>query len=203
MLDDVGLACCGTHLKLSSLLGDELDKTVEFNKLLGNKYLIVPGLEEKYTDSAEAWKKTAEIFNGIAEQLKPFMMQTGYHNHFTEFALLEGGLSAWDIFFSNTRKDVIMQLDTGNAMHAGVDVIPYVARYPGRATTVHLKEYSSKGTAYKTLLGDGEIRWGEMLSLCETVGETKWFIVEQEYEAPPPPLEVVEVCLQRLRGMGR
>ena len=206
MLDDLGLACCGTHTRLATLLADEFEKTVEFNKLLGNKYLIVPSLEARYTESAEAWKKTAEIFNGIAEQLKPFMMQTGYHNHFTEFGQLAGaaeGQTAWDIFFSNTRQEVIMQLDTGNALHAGVDVTPYLSRYPKRATTtVHLKEFSAKGKPHATLIGDGDIRWPEMLSLCETVGGTKWFIVEQS-EHEGPPLEGVEKCLQRLRAMGR
>ena len=193
MLEDVGLACCGSHIKLATLMGDEFEQTVEFNKLLGNKYLIVPSLEAKYTESAEAWKRTAEIFNGIAERLKPFMMQTGYHNHFTEFKPMAGdaaGQTAWDVLFSNTRPDVIMQLDTGNALHAGVDVTPYLSRYPGRATTVHLKEYSATGKAHATLIGDGEIRWPEMLELCERVGGTKWFIVEQsEHNNLPSAME--------------
>jgi sugar phosphate isomerase/epimerase len=205
MLDDLGLKCCGTHTGLPSLQGEELDRTVEFNQLLGNKYLIVPSLEAKCKESAEAWRTTALAFNEVAEKLKPFMMQTGYHNHFTEFAALEGGQSAWDIFFSNTRPEVIMQLDTGNARHAGVDVTPFISRYPGRAITVHLKEHSSKATKHHaTLIGDGEIDWPAMLTLCETVGGTKWFIVEQsEHMDPPGAMEGVEICLQRLRAMGK
>ena len=35
---------CITHIGLDTLLGDELEKTVEFNRTMGNKYLIVPGL---------------------------------------------------------------------------------------------------------------------------------------------------------------
>ena len=39
MLDDKGLKCCGTHTGLDTLLGDNLVRTIEFNKTLGNKYL--------------------------------------------------------------------------------------------------------------------------------------------------------------------
>src|SRR5205807_4450816 len=31
LLDDVGLRCCGTHIGLDTLLGENLPKTVEFN----------------------------------------------------------------------------------------------------------------------------------------------------------------------------
>src|SRR5213593_3600317 len=48
LLDDAGLKCCGTHIQLDTLLGDNLAKTVEFNQTLGNKFLIVPALSDKY-----------------------------------------------------------------------------------------------------------------------------------------------------------
>ena len=37
MLDDLGLGVAGCHTGLNTLLGDELAKTVEFNRILGNK----------------------------------------------------------------------------------------------------------------------------------------------------------------------
>ncbi|MEK6707112.1 MAG: hypothetical protein AABZ06_15145, partial [Bdellovibrionota bacterium] len=63
MLDDNGLVCCGTHTGLDTLLEDNLAKTIEFNKTLGNKYLIVPGLPEKNRSSHQAWLDTAKLFN--------------------------------------------------------------------------------------------------------------------------------------------
>ncbi len=70
MLDDLGLKCCGTHIRIDTLLGDALPATVEFNQILGNKYLIVPGLAEEYRNSRAAWLRTAGIFNEIAERLQ-------------------------------------------------------------------------------------------------------------------------------------
>ncbi|MBV9469496.1 MAG: sugar phosphate isomerase/epimerase [Abitibacteriaceae bacterium] len=199
MLDDNGLKCCGTHTGLNTLTGDELQRTVEFNKTLGNPYLIVPGLPQERTNSRAAWLETAQIFNDIAQKLESQEMQTGYHNHHTEFTPLDGEMP-WDTFFGNTRQDVIMQLDTGNALHGAADPTPFLERYPGRAITVHLKEHSA--TNDKALIGEGDVNWDVVFKLCEDKGNTKWYIVEQESYAYPP-LECVDRCLQKLREMGK
>jgi len=93
-----------------------------------------------------------------------------------------------------------MQLDIGNALHGGGNPVPYIARYPGRAVTVHLKEYSA--TNDKALIGEGDVNWPQTFDLCETQGNTLWYIVEQESYAYPP-LECVDRCLKYLRAMGK
>ncbi|MCL5994932.1 MAG: sugar phosphate isomerase/epimerase [Chloroflexi bacterium] len=198
-LDDLGLVCCGTHTSLASLLGDELPRTIEFNQTLGNQYLIVPWLPEERRNSSIAWTDTAGVFNTIAEQLKPHDMLTGYHNHHIEFQPITGGLP-FDLFFANTKPEVIMQIDLGNAIHGGGDPIACLRHYPGRAVTVHLKEYAAGYD--KALIGEGEVNWQEVFSICETTGGTQWYIVEQESYAHPP-LECVRRCLENLRKMGK
>jgi sugar phosphate isomerase/epimerase len=197
MLDDNGLVCCGTHTGLDTLLGDNLARTIEFNRTLGNKYLIVPGLPEKYRASRQAWLDTAKLFNELAEKVKPHGMLVGYHNHSIEFTAMDGELP-WDTFYGNTRKDVIMQIDVGNAIHGGADPLPYLYKYPGRAITVHVKEFSK--TNKKALIGEGDVNWKAFFALCRAVGETEWYIVEQESYAYPP-LECVGRCLRNLRKM--
>lgn len=199
MLDENGLKCCGTHTALTTLLPDQLADTIAFNRTLGNKYLIVPGLPEERRNSRAAWLETAGIFNQAAQAVKSEGMVVGYHNHHIEFQPLDGELP-WDTFFGNTTPDVVMQLDTGNALHGAADPVPFLQRYPGRALTVHLKEYSAVND--RALIGEGDVRWPEVFSLCENVGATEWYIVEQESYAYPP-LECVEKCLQKLRAMGK
>ncbi|HUT44756.1 MAG TPA: sugar phosphate isomerase/epimerase [Sedimentisphaerales bacterium] len=197
LLDDNGLICCGTHAQLNTLLGDNLPKTIEFNKIIGNKYLIVPWLDPNKYSSAEGWKNAADMFNELAEKVEPHKMQVGYHNHSHEFKPVDGQVP-WDIFFGNTRKDVIMQFDTGNAMQGGGDAIPYLKRYPGRAVTVHLKEYSA--TNKNAIVGEGDIPWEELLNLCETIGGTKWYIIEEEKDVYPP-LKAAELCYKNFRKL--
>lgn len=199
MLDDLGLICCGTHTGIDTLLGGELEEAVAFNKTLGNPYLIVPGLPEEYRNSRDAWLKTAEVFNDISAGVRPLDMWVGYHNHHIEFAPMDGEMP-WDTFFGNTVADVVMQLDSGNALHGGADIVPFLERYPGRALTVHLKEYSA--TNDKALIGEGDVHWDDVFRLCESIGGTQWYIVEQESYAYPP-LECVDRCLRALREMGK
>lgn len=199
MLDDLGLKAAGCHTALDTLAGDELKRTVEFNHTLGNKYLIVPGLPEHRRNSKEAWLRTADLFNEIADNLKSEGMMTGYHNHFVEFQPMEG-VVPWDLFFSNTKPEVVMQIDLGNALHGGGDPVAILKRYPGRAKTVHLKEYSA--TNETALIGEGDVDWEAVFEVVESQGETDWYIVEQESYAYPP-LECVDRCLQALKAMGK
>ena len=207
MLDDNGLVCCGSHLGITTLLGDELLKTAEFNYTLGNPYLICPGLPGEYTGSRENWRKTADVFNEISGRLRMVNMWTGYHNHHTEFTALDGEMP-WDTFFGNTAYDVVMQLDSGNALLGGSHIGQFVARYPYRALTVHLKPYSFEAgkddlhAGYKPLIGDDSIPWSELFAQLETVGGTRWYIVEYESDMFPP-LEAVERCLKALKDMGK
>src|SRR5512142_502552 len=42
LLDANGLVACGTHTPYDSILGDKLKETIEFNRTIGNQFLIVP-----------------------------------------------------------------------------------------------------------------------------------------------------------------
>lgn len=198
LLDDSGLKVAGTHTGLNTLMGDNLKRTIEFHKIIGNRFLIVPSLPGKHRSSLEAWRKTAELFNELAEKAKADDMRVGYHNHSVEFKRKSGQVP-WDIFCSHTSQEVVLQLDTGNCLSGGGDPVAYVKKYPGRTVTTHLKEHGGRNA----LLGDGDVKWKEYLALCRSVGGTEWFIVEQE-RYPKPPLESIKICLANLkRLLGR
>lgn len=197
MLDDLGLKVAGSHIGLDKLMGDELKRTVEFNKILGNPYLIVPWIPDERRNSKAAWLQTAQLFNELADKLAAEGMFVGYHNHHIEFTPMEGQ-TPWDIFFGATKPSVIMQLDTGNAMHGGADPVPYLERYPGRAVTIHIKEFCKANPA--ALVGEGDVRWKDVIRLCSGPAGTKWYIIEHEVPNVPS-LECVEKCLVNFRRM--
>jgi sugar phosphate isomerase/epimerase len=195
-LDDLGLRCCGAHTQFVGLL-DDFQATVERAQAVGNPYLIVPGLPEERRNSVAAWKATAGLFNDLAAKLKPFGIRIGYHNHAAEVQPLDGQIP-FDVFFGNTGPDVIMQVDLGHVVHGGADPVAYLKKYPGRAATIHVSEYSEDGQA---LVGDRWPHWKEVFAVCETTGKTEWYIVEQE-TYPFPPLESVRRCRENLRNFG-
>ncbi|HEX8235677.1 MAG TPA: sugar phosphate isomerase/epimerase [Abditibacteriaceae bacterium] len=200
MLDDLGLKCAGTHTGIGTLEGDELQRTIEFNRVLDNAYLIVPWLGPERYASREAWIETANFFGQAAQRAGEAGCFVGYHNHDFEFSNTFDGQTLMDVFAQNTPDEVVVQLDTGNAVHGGGDATQVLERYPTRARTIHLKEYSHSND--KALLGEGEVPWQKIFQVCENNGATQWYIVEQESYALPP-LECVDKCLQNLKAMGK
>jgi sugar phosphate isomerase/epimerase len=195
MLDDNGLQCVGCHTALNTLQGAEFDKTVEFNKTIGNPRLIVPSLSGNYTNSRKSIEDAADIFTGIAAKLKPLGMQTGFHCHPGEFRQVEGS-TVWDIFFTRANKDVIMQCDLGHMGTAGADQVAYLNRYPGRAATVHVKP----AHAAPLLGADGDTnKWPDIFKACESVGGTQWYIVEYDGGSMDKVVRTMDV----LRAWGK
>jgi sugar phosphate isomerase/epimerase len=199
LLDDLGLKCCGTHTGLDTLLGDNLMKTIEFNKTLGNPFLIVPSLPGKYTRTHQGWMDAADVFNEIADKVKPQGMRVGYHNHNIEFKALEGEVP-WDTFFNRTKKEVVIQFDMGNGVAEGGDPVVYLKKKPGRVASVHVKPYSKAKP--NALIGDDEQNWPEIFRLCETVAGVEWYIIEYEKDAYPP-LVSVEKTIQVMKRWGK
>ena len=207
LLDEFGLVCCGWHTPFALVQDDQLEATIAFNQALENPNVIVPGIPEHLRRTRADWLKLAAFFDQLAAKLAVYGMRTGYHNHGVEFAPLDGE-QPWDTLFLNTGQGVIMQLDTGNAIRGGGDVISILERYPGRAGTVHLKPYSTIAgkddprLGFRPAIGDDDTPWEQVFGLCETTGGTEWYIVEYESDAYPP-LEAVRLCLENLKAMGK
>jgi len=194
LLDANGLRCCGTHTALETVTGDALKATADLHKVLGNTFLIVPSLQ---VEGAEGWLDMAKRFNEIAAKAKELGMRVGYHAHAGDFRKL-GDKTSWEIFFDNTGRDIIMQLDIGNCLQGGGDPIAILKKYPGRSASVHLKEYGGPEAA---VIGQGVVPWNEVFDICETSGGTKWYVVEHEIGSDP--MGSIRGCLQGLRKMGR
>lgn len=196
MLDAAGLEPCGSHIYLDTLLGEELERTIEFHQTLGNDYLIVRWMDEELHSTQEALLRTCDTFNEVAANLRPHGMKVGYHNHGYIFDTYEeGGETKWNIFADNTDDDVVLQLDTGNAS-SRADVIDLLRRNPGRHDTMHIKPWDPNNE--DAFLGDDQLDWPTILDIAETSGGIQWYIVEYEREAFPP-LEALQNNLENFR----
>lgn len=187
LLSRNSLKICGSHTPLQQLSGGNFEQTVTYNQILQNHNLIVPGLPKEYEQSSESWKQAANRLNEIAEKLRPLGMRIGYHNHDVEFRPLDGVLP-WAVLYENTRPDVILQLDTGNARVGGADPTNLIRQYPGRALTVHVKDYLPGHL--DPVLGSSNFDWPEFLKTCRTRGGTEWYIIEHD----SPHREEAKVC---------
>jgi len=167
-LDNNGLKCCGMHLDLTALSGDNLKQTIENNRVLGNEYLNVAAAQDKM-GSAATIAELAALLNQAAAKCRPHKMTIGYHSHPFDFAKIHGRF-AWEILFSRIQPQVNMQIDVGNCLAGGGDPLAMLKEFPGRTRTIHIKEHNEK-----TFDSD---YYKEIFRLCETTCGTRWYIAE-------------------------
>jgi sugar phosphate isomerase/epimerase len=168
LLDENGLKCCGIHLDLKALAKDNLSRTIENNRVLGNEYLNVAAAQEKM-ESTAGIGELATILTEAQAQCRPHQMKVGYHAHPFDFKKIDGRF-AWEILFEKLSPELNMQMDVGNCLSGDGDPIAMLKKFPGRTRTIHIKEHENKTF-------DSDF-YKEVFHLCETSSGTKWYIVE-------------------------
>jgi len=176
MLDDNGLKAAGSHIQggLPILLGDRIQTEIDYNKTIGNGRLIIAMGNARTIDQ---WKKMADDFSTVAAKLKPFGLRIGYHNHTAEFTAVDGQIPE-DVFFGTANPDVFVQLDVGHCVHAGGDPVAVIKKYTSRLVTMHIKDYNP--TTRGDIVGEGSVKWKDVLDACATAPNLQWYTIEEE-----------------------
>jgi len=200
LLDDNGLVSASDHIHAPMLQGDRFKQTLELHLTLGTKFLTLSELlgNRQARGTKQFWIDGAKLMNELAEKLRPYGIRLGLHNHAIELQKLPDGSLPWEIIFDNTDKDIYQQLHLAAWPAAGLDPVAYIKRYPGRTVSMHMNDYAPDRR--DVLLGEGTLKWQEIFNAAETVGDTQWYIVEQE-SYPTTPLESVRQSLANLRKL--
>ncbi len=209
MLDAHGLRCAGAHVPIDALTDAKIEATLDDYAALKCPYLVVPSLPIDRRNTIEAAEDTAGWLTRMANAVEPRGFLAGFHCHFDDLRPLDDGegveTSAWYTIARNTPASFIMQYDTANGLDAGVDPLKPLADFPGRAVTLHLKEYvkgNGDGTGHgQAALGAGDVPWKEVLDLAQGSAGTRWLIVEQEGHPTLDPMAAAKACLDGLRPM--
>lgn len=114
--------------------------------------------------------------NQISARFAAAGLRLGYHEH--EFQLRYGGERVFDILFANLSPEILMELDTGNAIAGGADPVEVIGRYPQRPLLLHCKPCGAAGFDVD-LGGPGDLNdWPAILAAGRQTGQ--WLIVESE-----------------------
>ncbi len=192
LLDELGLKVSGAHIKLPSFTEETIAETVAFYQALDTNVLLL-GWDIRAWDPKQVGNLVDDLLK-LAKDLKPYGIQTGFHNHDKEFGDFKGS-TFWDYIATSTTQDMILQLDIGWVTLAGADPVEYVKRYPGRTLTTHIKAKLPKGvTVGRPIIGEDSTDWPAVLKAEIEVGGTQWFVIEQEeYPDGLSPLAAVKL----------
>jgi sugar phosphate isomerase/epimerase len=190
-----------THVSFDCLNSANFPKVLEASRLIGNRYIVMPWIEEKDRKQSDIWKRASDAFNRAGEACSKAGIQFAYHNHWFEFLPVNGKLP-YDFLLESCDPDLVkMQLDLCWIFVAGGDPVKYFNRYPGRFPLVHVKDIKKfppvaaggaqnfgDSLADMTDVGSGIIDWPGVLSYWEKAGIRHYIV---EHDKPMKPFESI------------
>ncbi len=200
ILAETGLVALGAHTPYTRLR-DALEEEIAFNKEIGNRYLVVPFLEEGDRDR---WAEVIEDLKMIGKRCAEEGMVLCYHNHEFELTQNLGEETVLDSIYSQIPSDLLqVELDSCWVNYAGFSPVEYISRYKGRLPLLHLKDMVTKpdGSAETVELGKGEIPVKAIADTAIDAG-VNWLVVEQDYCANDP-LESIGTSMNWVRDYAQ
>ncbi|MBC7936155.1 MAG: sugar phosphate isomerase/epimerase [Rhizobacter sp.] len=158
----------------------EFRLTCEAAKIVGNKYIVIAWLGEKYRRNADDYKLIADKLNKAGIITQQYGLQLLYHNHDFEFTRLEKDTTGYDIIIMNADKQLVqLELDLYWAVKAGRDPVQLFKDNPGRFPLWHVKDMD-KSTRSFTEAGAGIINFKQIFEHKKLAGLQHFFIEQDE-----------------------
>jgi sugar phosphate isomerase/epimerase len=219
-MSGAGLHCVSAHYALAQLKPN-LDEVIQYGTDLGLSYIIcsapmmrdpsrAKGLSWNATMEAvslDDWKWNADQFNEIGKKMQDAGIQFGYHNHFVEFHVKEGGVPPYDIILDNTDPELVtMEMDVGWVVIGGAKPETYLRKYPKRFTQLHVKQFKLEGwkpgdEPVSTEMNQGSLDYKSIFAAAKHA-TIRHIYVEQEAFPDMPAMDALKVDADWLKNFS-
>jgi len=172
-VEDLGMNISSSHTPWANR--SPLDEVVETLGELGLTRAIGGFMPDDFAD-LEAVRRTAEICQGLIEVLKPQGIELAIHNHWWEFALIDGrpALHHLEALVPELR----FELDTYWAANFGAcDPAAELERISRKAPLVHIKDGPLEKKQPMVAAGQGRMKIEEVIAAADAT-TLEWLIVE-------------------------
>lgn len=202
-MDNIGLIPLAGGTSLPGLQGDGLQQSIDGCLEMGKPYLVCywPWVNWEEHPSMEEVKLVVDEFQRIGEVCNKHGLRFAFHNHFQEFAMVDGQV-IYDYILEKTDPELVtMEVDLYWAHKGGRDIREYFKKYPGRFELVHVKDsYRSESMQSFACAGSGIIDFPDLLSYREVAG-FKHLIVEHDKPLPENELECARSSINYLKSI--
>lgn len=180
LLKELGLQCCGTMFSANDLL-DEKNIAYEYAKALQSPAVTISASG----DFTQIWKEVAERCRKIGDIASRQGVLFSYHNHWNEFADVEGTCAMERILAETDPGKVFMEPDVCWLTRGGVDPSSFIRRHAKRIRQVHLKDSKVPDVREElTELGNGVVDLKGAYLAAKEAGAS-WVIYEQDVTSDP------------------
>lgn len=194
-LAELSLKGSGAHISFESLR-DDFEKTINFEKEIGNQAVIVPYMG---ADSLEEWTEKNLALKEIAKKVNSEGLVLGYHNHAHEI------MDIPDVNILEKMVEMIpdiqLEVDTYWLSYAGVDVLAWLKKYQKNIKWLHLKDMLVTGEEKEsTEIGQGILPIESYLNWAKNAN-LEWVVIEQEAFQKLTPMESAAVNVKTLKEL--
>lgn len=191
---DVRDALAETGLGVASLGADpeELlnpgEGLAETCRELGVEHVGVGYFGPEHFESADAIRGTAGRVSAFVNALAAHDLTAVYHNHDHEFATLDDGRTAFDVFEEHVDDRLEFELDLGWIGTGGEDPAERLASLGDRTPLVHVKDMHFAERAFADL-GTGDLDVEGLVEIAREQG-VEWAVYE--HDEPDDPLAALD-----------
>jgi sugar phosphate isomerase/epimerase len=161
---------------------------IEDATLLGNKYIVIPYMDDKHR-TPDDFKRLAERLNKGGELSKAAGIITGYHNHNFEFETSVDDATAYEYLLKHTDPKLVkFEMDLYWFEYAGQKPADWIKKYPGRFPMWHIKDMEAKTEGkprgQTCEVGKGIINWKSIFTHQAQAGVDYVFVEQEQYRRP-------------------
>jgi sugar phosphate isomerase/epimerase len=192
LLDANGLTAPSAHSADLSSIRNRFAQVLEEAGTIGHRYVICASLPRSEL-TADGYKRVAAEFNRAGEVAAQSGITFGFHNHGVEFAPL-GDTNGYDIFLAECDPKVVtMQMDLFWTVQGGKDPLAYFAKYPGRFSSVHVKDMAAGGAMVD--VGAGQMPFAKYFAQSKQAGIQHYFV---EHDSPTDHMASITASYKHL-----
>ena len=168
----LGLQVSGAHGPL--LTSDNASELTDMMRALGNDRIIAAGLKRDGFDTQAGIDARIAEYNAAAEIARANGLKFGLHNHWWEFATVDGNY-AYETVIAALDPEVFLEVDTYWVQTAGVDAASFVAKMGSRAQLLHIKDGPCTPKDNMVAVGSGKM---DVPAVVAAGNSAEWLVVE-------------------------
>lgn len=196
LVADLGMKASSSHTGLPT--PESVNEIVDTESALGNTR-IISGFGPDDFKTVDAVKQAAEKFNIAADLLKPHGMTFGFHNHWWEFAKLDGKY-IYDILLAEA-PGAFSELDVYWCKFGKADPVEVVGKNKSRLPLLHIKDgMLEEGKYVHTAVGSGLLDMPAIIGAADP-NVLQWLIVELD-ACETDMMEAVRKSYEYLKSSG-
>ena len=180
-----GLSTSSGHYELGEFMRTgqvaALQPSLDAARACGQRYVIVPHLDEGVRKSVADFKTLAARLNQAGALCQKASLRLGYHNHDFEFKPI-GGVTLFDVMLKETDPKLVdFELDLYWVVRAGQDPVRLMQAHPRRFPLWHVKDMDKAKPALNTEVGAGSVDFRKIFAQARTAGLQHIFVEQENF----------------------